>query len=101
MNKAQLEIACQIIDLDCTGQGELKDGMGKFCAIGGLYAAIDPDWAASAKLETGKLQMEHYKEVEVVFGINTTPIHVANDGIKSLTRRRVAVKAALTVQLEE
>lgn len=101
MDRIQFDIACQIIDLDCTGTGELKDGEGNFCVIGGLYAAIDPDWAVATDTESDTQEQQHYDEVAEVFGIKITSVFLTNDANKNLDSRRIAVKAELTRQLEE
>ena len=48
MDQQQLEIALEIINLDCQIVGQLNDGEGGFCASGGLIPAIDPACARDA-----------------------------------------------------
>ena len=103
MDQQQYEIACEIVSLDCTIMGLPKDGRGGFCAIGGLYAAIDPDWAVNPDLEYDKYLV--YGAVKEAFGLNFNPIWMANDGAlvfdEPIERRRDRVKAALLAQLDE
>jgi len=100
MDQQMYEIACQIIDQDCTLTKELRDGKGNFCAIGGLYTAIDPNWAMEDSLDRSE---EVYADVADVFGIFVDPIWLANDEASTKTtveERRARVKAALAEQLE-
>ena len=101
MDRIQFDLACQIVDLDCIGQGRLKDGKGNLCAIGGLYAVIDPDWAVSPDIDNNRQETHHYEEVAEVFGIETSRIFLVNDRHKDLDKRRAAVKVALAAQLED
>ncbi len=103
MNKEQYEIACEIVSLDCTLTTQMKDGKGNFCVLGGLYTAIDPDWAMRNDGPVGNVGTgEMYLLVGEVFGVDPTLLWQANDGVHNdLDKRRIAVKAALTAQLEE
>lgn len=101
MDKIQFQIACEIIALGCTEQNQLKDKQGNFCALGGLYAAIDPDWAVSTEFETFSKQRLHYKEIEEIYGIDVDLVFTANDNTPNLIARRIAVKTALAGQLED
>ena len=104
MDQQQYDIACQIVDQDYTLTSRLKDGKGNFCVIGGLYAAINPDWAESYKIH----QWAHdiFVTVADTFGIDVDPIINANDNTKrgdpsnNIGPRRKRVKAALLAQLE-
>lgn len=78
MNRQQYEIACGIIKVDCYGTGSLKrDGL--TCAVGALYAAIDPDWAVGVEVPERE---DMYTTVEEVFDLppgTISKIYGAND----------------------
>ena len=91
-------IACEIIDMDCTLQGQLRDGKGNFCAVGGLYTLLDPDWAAA---EDSSNVYAEYTSVEELFRIVVGKVWEANDQHSGLVERREAVKEALLRAMEE
>ena len=102
MDQQQYEIACEIVKQDCTLEGMLKDRIGNFCFIGGLYTVIDPDWAMGVI----PIYQNPYLAVEEAFGIDSEPVIEANDNDKSgdpdriIPLRRRRVLQALKKQLE-
>ncbi len=104
MDQQQFDIAAEIIAQDCTLVGQLKDGKGNFCAIGGLYTTIDPDWAVAERVDTDPGQEFIYQTVGEVFGLDFTKIWMANDADlvhgDTVELRRDRVLAALRAQLE-
>ena len=102
MDKQQYDIACEIVDQDCTLTGSLKDGKGNFCVIGGLYTAIDPDWAEAPMYTFDpKEQSDIYRAVAAAFDIDVDPLWMANDDSTTIGYRREHVKEELFAQLEE
>jgi hypothetical protein len=49
MDQVTADLIKGIIDLDCTITRRLRDGKGGFCFLGGLLAAMDPDWAVTGE----------------------------------------------------
>jgi hypothetical protein len=76
MGDVAFEIAMQVALLDCTISGQLADGEGGFCIVGGLYACIDPDWAVDS-LKPG--MYDPYKAVRGEFGLEISGLVEAND----------------------
>ncbi len=102
MDQQQYELACEIVSIDCTLTGKMKDGKGNFCVLGGLYTAIDPDWAIRDDGISGNLgTAEMYRLIGETFSINVSALWKVNDCIPDLDERRLAVKAALLLQLED
>ncbi len=100
MDRIQFDIAYEITALNCTLTGQLKDGKGNFCALGGLYTAIDPDWAVRDDGEDNAGNQDIYDAIAETFGITLTRLWTANDNELTMESRRIAVKAELTRQLE-
>jgi len=97
MDQQQLDIALEVVKLDCTIVDRLRDGEGGFCAVGGLYAVLDPDWAEGTKSESS---LRIYREVREAFGLHTTMIVEANDTSGSISDRRKRVRKELERQFE-
>ena len=95
MDEELYRIACEVIDMDCTLTGKLRDGEGNFCAVGGLYTLLDPDWAIQA--DKGIFEETHaaYLAVAELFVVSDEIIYSANDRQRDLRKRREAVKLAL------
>ena len=100
MDQQQYDIACEIVDQDCTLTDELKNGKGNFCVIGGLYTTINPDWAASDILDTWQDEGEIYKAVADAFGIDVNLLWIANDDALTIPTRRKHVREVLSEQLD-
>ena len=87
MDQQQLELALEITALDCTLTGRLKDGAGNFCAIGGLYAVIDPDWAIQQPVQDEDTQ-GMYDGVRDAFDLEPGGVISANDDSLTIPNQR-------------
>jgi hypothetical protein len=94
----EFEIMMAVAELDCEISGTLRDGEGKFCIVGGLYACIDPDWAQTGKKGVDK-SVDEYAVVREAFGVETNKLVKANDGgSERVAHRRARVRTELRRQ---
>lgn len=93
MDEELYRIACEIIDMDCTLTGQLRDGEGNFCAVGGLYTLLDPDWGAEKSNGDGSEDV--YANVKDLFGVAVAYLYEPNDLHNDQQKRREAVKKSL------
>lgn len=100
MDQQQFDIACQIIALDCTLVGGLKDGNGNFCAVGGLYTAIDPDWAVDKELYRDGIYTRVAEAFDIVHIDHIWRASDEGDADEFIEDRRARVIEALRLQLD-
>jgi len=81
MDQDQLDIALAVIGMDCEIVGCLRNENGKFCAVGSLFAVLDPDWAV-----TGKTDDDPYEAVGEAFDLDFNGVFQANDKNELLSR---------------
>lgn len=99
MDQQQYELTCDIVKVDCYGMGQFRDNAGLTCALGGLYTAIDPDWAVHGFKSVSLTDRDVFMAIEKAFGINTNAqwdIVEANDnGSTKVSNRRQRVLRVL------
>lgn len=100
MDQTQYEIAMAVVGLGCEATGKFRTILGTRCAVGDLYATIDPSWAlghgsdlyskwgGNIPLEVARAFSLTPKEVEGLMGIN--------DRAEDVETRRERVKQGIT-----
>ena len=100
MDRQQFELARDIVNEDCESQGRLRtvapDGTASFCALGGLMAAIDPDWAMTGYYDGTASEVIAevfdltFQELALIFQANDKDSWATPESVVERRRRVVA-----------